>query len=188
MRYFWLLDGEAQWLIWFYYQPGQDNLRDYPSKHHTADIHQHVCPFYTHMHNSPSFLPWAAKPSSWPGCVETLADPYKGRIPLPSVPNYRDQDLFHHLIQTGTNTPPNGQKSFLNRKRMKLSSPTIVTERNLPRHHPSCMEQKPHWDNVVDNEWLCWCCGLLRMRGKSVKKTILHFYGKWWCHPVPFFM
>jgi hypothetical protein len=24
------------------------------------------------------------------GCVETLADPYKGRIHLPSVPNYQD--------------------------------------------------------------------------------------------------
>ncbi len=32
-------------------------------------------------------------PSSWQGCVESLADPYKGRIPLPSVPYYQDQDL-----------------------------------------------------------------------------------------------
>jgi hypothetical protein len=32
--------------------------------------------------------------------VETLADQYKGRIPLPSVPNYRDQDLSCHLIRT----------------------------------------------------------------------------------------
>ncbi len=53
---------------------------------------------YTVMHNSPTFLPWAAKPSSWQGCVETLADPYKGRIPLPSVPNYQEQALSCHLI------------------------------------------------------------------------------------------
>jgi hypothetical protein len=68
----------------------QENLGNYPSKHHTADIYQHVRPYYVHMHNSPTFLPQAAKPSSWQGCVETLADPYKGRIPLPSVPNYQD--------------------------------------------------------------------------------------------------
>ncbi len=39
MRYFWLLDAEAQQLFHFYYQPGQENLGDYPSKHHSADIH-----------------------------------------------------------------------------------------------------------------------------------------------------
>jgi hypothetical protein len=114
MRYFWLLDGEAQQFFQFYYEPGQENLGDYPSNHHTADIHQHVCPYYVHMHNSPTFLPRAAKPSSQQGCVETLADPYKRRIPLPSVPNYQDRDLSRHLIRTGTNTHPNGQEAFPN--------------------------------------------------------------------------
>jgi hypothetical protein len=79
------------------------------------------------MHNSPTFLPRAAKTSSQQGCVETLADPYKERIPLPSVPNEQDQDFSRHLIQMGTNTP-NGQESLHNGKRMKLSFPTIVTE------------------------------------------------------------
>jgi hypothetical protein len=60
--------------------------------------------------------------------VETLADPYKGRIPLPSVPNYQEQVLTCHLIQTDINTPPNRQEAFLNGERMKLSFPTIVTE------------------------------------------------------------
>ncbi len=128
MRYFWPLDGEVQCLIQFYYQPRQENLGNYPSKHHTADIHQHVCPHNVHMHNSPTFLPQAAKPSSWQGCAETLADPYNGRIFLPSVPNYQEQGLYHHLIQTGTNIPPNGQEAFPNGERMKLSFPTIVTE------------------------------------------------------------
>ena len=42
LRYFWLLDGKVQKLFHFYYQPGQENLGNYPSKHHSADIHQHV--------------------------------------------------------------------------------------------------------------------------------------------------
>ena len=65
MRYFWLLDAGAQQLFRFYYQPGQENLGDYPSKHHFADIHQHVCPYYVHMNSAPTFLPQAAKPSTW---------------------------------------------------------------------------------------------------------------------------
>jgi hypothetical protein len=65
MRYFWLLDAEAQQLFQFYYQPGQENLGDYPSKHHSANIHQHVRPYYVHMDSSPTSLPRAAKPSTW---------------------------------------------------------------------------------------------------------------------------
>ena len=77
MRYFWLLDAEAQRLFRFYYQPGQENLGDYPSKHHSADIHQHVRPYYVHMDSSPTSLPRAAKPSTWRGCAETLGIPTK---------------------------------------------------------------------------------------------------------------
>jgi hypothetical protein len=45
MWYFWLLDGEVQKLFHFHYQPGQENLGNYTSKHHSADIHQHVQPY-----------------------------------------------------------------------------------------------------------------------------------------------
>ena len=57
MQYFWLLDSKTQRYFIFYYQPGLENLGDYPSKHHTADIHQHVRPYYVHMNNSPTLLP-----------------------------------------------------------------------------------------------------------------------------------
>ncbi len=61
----WLLDAEARQLFCFYYQPGQDNLGDYLSKHHPADTHQHVCLYYVHIDNSLTFFPQAAKPRSW---------------------------------------------------------------------------------------------------------------------------
>jgi hypothetical protein len=57
MWYFWLLNGEVQKLFRFYYQPGQENLDNYASKHHSANINQHVCPYYVHMNNSPTVLP-----------------------------------------------------------------------------------------------------------------------------------
>jgi hypothetical protein len=65
MQCFWLLNGKVQKLFHFHYQPGQENLGDYPSKHQSADIHQHVHPYYVHLNNSPTVLPQAAKPSSW---------------------------------------------------------------------------------------------------------------------------
>jgi hypothetical protein len=64
MQYFWLLDGESQRRFKFYWQPGQENLGDYPSKHHTAEIHQRVRPYYVHMDKSPTLLPRAIKPST----------------------------------------------------------------------------------------------------------------------------
>jgi hypothetical protein len=60
MRYFWLLDGKVQKLFCFHYLPDQENLGNYPSKHHSADIHQHACPYYVHMDNSPTVLQQAA--------------------------------------------------------------------------------------------------------------------------------
>jgi hypothetical protein len=98
MQYFWLLDGKVEKLFGFHYQPGQENLGNYPSKHHSADIHQHVQPYYMQMNNSPTILPRAARPSSWKGCVETLGDPYLSKTTLPSVPNYQEPDLSRHLI------------------------------------------------------------------------------------------
>ncbi len=42
MQYFLLLDRETQQQFKFDWQPGQENLGNYPSKHHPAEIHQHV--------------------------------------------------------------------------------------------------------------------------------------------------
>jgi hypothetical protein len=57
MQCFWLLDGEVQKLFHFHYESSQENFGNYPSKHHSLDINQHVCPYYMHMNNSPTVLP-----------------------------------------------------------------------------------------------------------------------------------
>ena len=85
MRYFWLLDQRTQKYFKFYYQPGAENLADYPSKAHTGPIHSHVRPYYLHMKHSPTHLIRAAKPSARRGCVGTLGDPYTKGIPLPRI-------------------------------------------------------------------------------------------------------
>ena len=86
MRYFWLLDAEAQRLFSFRHQPGQENLGDYHSKNHTGPHHTHVRPYYVHENNSPQFLLRARLPSARRGCVGTVPDPYLRRNPLPRIP------------------------------------------------------------------------------------------------------
>ncbi|KAL7528601.1 hypothetical protein ACHAXR_002526 [Thalassiosira sp. AJA248-18] len=44
MRYFWLLDQETQRYFKFYYQPGQENMGNFPSKQHTVKICIHTRP------------------------------------------------------------------------------------------------------------------------------------------------
>jgi hypothetical protein len=85
MHYFWLLDGKTQTYFKYYYQPGQENLGNYPSKHHIAHIHQHVRPYYVHTDTSPIILPRAMKPSIWQGFAEILGDPYAKKSPLPRI-------------------------------------------------------------------------------------------------------
>jgi hypothetical protein len=91
MGYFWLLDGESQQQFKFYWQPGQENLGNYPSKHHRVEIHQYVRPYYVHMEKSPTLLPRAMKPSTWRRCAEILGDPYSKKSPLPRI---GDSHLF----------------------------------------------------------------------------------------------
>ena len=85
MRYFWLLDQYAQQNFDFQHHPGQENLADYPSKHHTGTGHQHVRPYYLHMKDSPTHLPRALAPSARRGCAEILNDPYYRTLPLPKI-------------------------------------------------------------------------------------------------------
>jgi len=85
MRYFWLVDAEAQKMATFHHHPGQENLGDYPSKNHIGEIHQHVRPYYQHEPNSPTHLPRATMPSARRGCAEILGDTYLKKIPLPRI-------------------------------------------------------------------------------------------------------
>ncbi len=51
------------------------------------------------MNNSPTVLPRAAKSSSRREFAETLADPYKGKIPLPRVNSFQETFASHQVIQ-----------------------------------------------------------------------------------------
>ena len=57
MRYFWLLHQYCQKYLDIYHQPGQENLGDYSTKHHTGTVTQHVRPYYIHESTSTSLLP-----------------------------------------------------------------------------------------------------------------------------------
>ena len=99
MRYFWLLDQYCQKYLDIYHQPGQENLGDYPTKHHTGKFTQHVLPYYIHESTSPTLLPRAMMHSVRRGCSEILNDPYRGQVPLPRIPNNQAQDSTRDSAQ-----------------------------------------------------------------------------------------
>ena len=83
----------AQQYFESYYQPGQENPANYPTKHHTSAIHQHLRPYYVQMDNSPLELLRASKPSLRQGYVGILGDPHLRQVPLPRIHNYQKPSL-----------------------------------------------------------------------------------------------
>jgi hypothetical protein len=86
MRYFGVCDKVVQDAYNVKWHPGQENLADYQSKHHTGAHHQAVRPWYLHEPSSPLGLPRAIRPSTLKGCVGTLPKGYIRNVPLPRVP------------------------------------------------------------------------------------------------------
>ena len=89
-------------------------MGDYPKKHHTSAIHQHVRSYYLHLPNSPTTLLRATKPSARRGCAETLGDPYHKQVPLPSITAYRAREATKYsqaYVQTIAEPKPLNQSS-----------------------------------------------------------------------------
>jgi hypothetical protein len=81
LRFFWVGNKEAQKIYGISWHPGQENLVDHQSKHHTEAHHRNVGPWYLHQENSPRFLPRANAPSTLKGCVGTLKEGYIRNVP-----------------------------------------------------------------------------------------------------------
>ena len=86
MRYFWLLDQYCQKYLDISHQLGQENLGDYPTKHHTITVTQHVFPYYIHETTSTKLILIAIMPSARRGCAKILGDPYRRQVPLQRIP------------------------------------------------------------------------------------------------------
>ena len=110
MCYFWLLDQETQRYFKFYYHPGQENMGNFPSIHHTPKICIHTRPYYLHTDMSPRQLLCAVKPSSRRGCAETLEDLYMKQIPLPRIPHSRD--LLPCTYKSSSVQPSNTERTY----------------------------------------------------------------------------
>ena len=53
MRFYWLKDRVAQNQYHIHWEPGENNLADYYSKHHPSSHHQKVRPLCLHTNKSP---------------------------------------------------------------------------------------------------------------------------------------
>ena len=94
MRYFWLLDQEAQKQFKFKHCPGEENLADYPTKAHTAAHHRLVRPLFLLTKNSPRYLLRAKMPSERRGCVSKPEHTYL-RTLRKYAPKYRHSPFPH---------------------------------------------------------------------------------------------
>ena len=65
MQFYWLKDRAAQGQFEIYWEPGKNNLADYPTKHHTGTHHAIVRPMYLYDAEK--------RPTTVKRCVEILA-------------------------------------------------------------------------------------------------------------------
>ena len=91
MKFFWLLDKQAQSEFKFYYHPGQENLGDYHTKAFTAKDTNRARPFYVHDKHSPRILVRAFMPSLRRWRVGNIPSPYVCRKPLPVLPRIQSR-------------------------------------------------------------------------------------------------
>eukprot|EP00804_Cyclotella_cryptica_P004967 CCRYP_014094-RA/>CCRYP_014094-RA protein AED:0.12 eAED:0.01 QI:0/0/0/1/1/1/2/0/1245 len=87
MKFFWVTDQVKQKFFNVRWQPGQENLADYFTKHFEPRHHLTVRPWYLHTRKSPSLLPRANAPSSLRRCLGTLPNGYTRASPLPRIPS-----------------------------------------------------------------------------------------------------
>ena len=64
VRFFWVTDQVKSGVIDIQWNPSQENIADYTSKHYDSNPHQVVHPWYIQEDNSPCVRPRAAKPSA----------------------------------------------------------------------------------------------------------------------------
>ena len=83
-----------------HWHPGQENLANYQSKHHTGAHHTKVRPWYLHEDNLPKELPGALRPSALKGCVGTLDGGYNRKVPLPRAPRLQRAALVEKCTAT----------------------------------------------------------------------------------------
>ena len=138
MRFFWISDNCAQDMYTLHWHPGQENLADYQSKHHTGAHHTKVRPWYLHESNSPRKLSRALKPSALKGCVGTQDGGYLRKVPLPRIPLQQSTALTSYAAPLG-----NHDTSYLRVSR-------IPTWSDLARSHLGALRSSilpiaPRW-------------------------------------------
>ena len=85
MIFFWVADQFKNGVMDIQWNPGQENIADYTSKHHDSKHHQVVRPWYIQEDKSPRVLPRAENPSALRGCVGTVSNGYNRTCPLPRI-------------------------------------------------------------------------------------------------------
>ena len=132
MRFYWLCDRVTQGMFNVYWEPGLNNLADYPTKHHSGTHHKAVCGIYLYQKDSPRTVK---------GCIELL--------------NYEKRPRSKNLPTTGTTigTTIGRSKSgaTIGRSKSETDSGHRMSElgKALSTHTSRPIRVKPRLDNPL---------------------------------------
>ena len=90
MRFYWLRDRTKQGHFHIYWEPGQHNLADLPTKHHPGSHHKRLRPIYVYEQSR--------SPVSIQGCIKLLTKPCKTGADNP-IKRHPSDTYIAHLCQ-----------------------------------------------------------------------------------------
>ena len=108
MRMHWIKDRVQQEQFDLQWDPGQNNLADYVTKHHSGSHHREVRPIY--LFNE------ALSPTTVQGCVEILNRRAKKKVSKSSTKEYRTLHTRSHRHTSGQNTENNAHRVTWNKE------------------------------------------------------------------------
>ena len=87
MRFYWLRNRTKQGHFHIYWEPGQHNLADLPTKHHPSSHHQQLRPIYVYEQSR--------SPVSIEGCIKLLPRPKKAGTDNPFIEAHNPNSKSH---------------------------------------------------------------------------------------------
>ena len=102
MRMHWIKDRVQQEQFDLQWNPGQNNLADYVTKHHSGTHHREVRPIYLFNQD--------LSPTTVQGCVEILNRRANKKVSKPSTEEYRILLTSTHMHKSGHNTGNNARQ------------------------------------------------------------------------------
>jgi hypothetical protein len=141
MRFYWLCNRVAQGQFEIYWEPGKNNLADYPTKHHSPAHHKRVRPIYLYdPKTSPRDMQGCVKLLQSASMRKTKVEPsllesgcvnlnHSGQTTAIRTRGARSNLTIHGLLVANSRKNQDSLPPYSTFKRMKLHGPLILMSR-----------------------------------------------------------